>query len=82
MLDDANQFFANEGVPGFAPAPGGTARSRVISLFAEIKQVIGCKVSVIMGRAAVPLGQSGRNGHTRARCDGGGAELRRRERLT
>jgi len=28
---------------------------------------------MIMGRAAVLPGQSGRNGHARIRCDGGGA---------
>jgi hypothetical protein len=47
--------------------PRGAACSRVISLFVEIKQVISCKVSVIMVRAAVPPGQSGQNGHTRVR---------------
>jgi hypothetical protein len=37
-------------------ARAGAALSLRISLFVEIKQVIGCGVSVIMGRATVPLG--------------------------
>ena len=44
----------------------GVARSRRISVFAEIPQLISCQNSVIMGRAAVPSEQSGRNGHARA----------------
>jgi hypothetical protein len=43
----------------------------VISLFVEIPQLISCKVSVIMVRPAVPPGQSGQNGHTRARYAAG-----------
>src|SRR5580692_8151830 len=35
----------------------------MISLFMEIKQVIGCGVSMIMVRAAAAQGQPGRNGH-------------------
>jgi hypothetical protein len=42
-----------------------------ISLFVEIPQVIGCLISTIMGRAAMQLGQSGRNGHARIRREGG-----------
>jgi len=44
----------------------GAARSLVISFFAEDLQLIGCQNSVIVARATVPPGQSGRNGHARA----------------
>jgi hypothetical protein len=42
----------------------GAVRSRRISVFMEIPQLIGCFLSVIMGRGAIPSGQSGRNGQT------------------
>jgi hypothetical protein len=37
----------------------GAALSRRISLFVVIQQLIGCQITTIMGRAAVPLGQIG-----------------------
>jgi hypothetical protein len=43
----------------------------VISLFVEYLQLISCGISMIMGQAAVPPGQSGRNGRARARREGG-----------
>jgi hypothetical protein len=41
----------------------------------EIKPVISCEVSVIMGRATVPPRQFGRNGHAQARYEGGSAQV-------
>jgi hypothetical protein len=42
----------------------------LISLFLWIPQLISWGIHMIMGRAAVPPGQSGRNGHARAGLEG------------
>jgi hypothetical protein len=44
-----------------------------ISVFVEIKQQISCGITTIMVRAAMPTGQTGRNGHARPGAEAGSA---------
>src|ERR1700730_14545866 len=54
-----------------APALPGAPYSYGISVFMEIKQQISCGITTSMGRAAMPPGLTGRNGHARPGAEAG-----------